>query len=59
MVRHEAVQESVPENCKNMLLVLGAAGILTPQWRVRGCLACCWDALLRGGSSGMQLSKLS
>ncbi|PRW57821.1 ARF guanine-nucleotide exchange factor GNOM-like [Chlorella sorokiniana] len=32
-VRHEAVQESVPEAVKNMLLVLGSSGVLTPQWR--------------------------
>lgn len=35
MVRHEAVQESVPEAAKNMLLVLASSGVLTPQWRVR------------------------
>lgn len=35
-VRHEAVQESVPENAKNMLLVLASSGILTPSWKVRG-----------------------
>lgn len=33
-VRHEAVQESVPENAKNMLLVLASSGILTPSWKV-------------------------
>ncbi|KAI3425868.1 hypothetical protein D9Q98_007841 [Chlorella vulgaris] len=32
-VRHEAVQESVPENAKNMLLVLASSGILTPTWQ--------------------------
>ncbi|PSC74405.1 ARF guanine-nucleotide exchange factor GNOM isoform B [Micractinium conductrix] len=32
-VRHEAVQESVPENAKNMLLVLASSGILTPHWK--------------------------
>lgn len=43
-VRHEAVQESVPEAVKNMLLVLASSGVLTPQWRVSCCLqraACC------------------
>ena len=34
-MRHEAVQESVPENAKNMLLVLASSGILTPHWKVR------------------------
>lgn len=32
-VRHEAVQESVPENAKNMLLVLASSGILTQSWK--------------------------
>ena len=32
-VRHEAVAESVPENAKNMLLVLATTGVLTPEWR--------------------------
>lgn len=48
-VRHEAVQESVPENAKNMLLVLASSGILTQSWKVRcpvglaRCLlACAW-----------------
>ncbi len=36
-VRHEAVQESVPEAAKNLLLVAAASGVLTPQWRVRDC----------------------
>lgn len=42
-VRHEAVQESVPEAVKNMLLVLASSGILTPQWRVSSFLHgyCC------------------
>jgi hypothetical protein len=35
-VRHEAVQEAVPENAKNMLLVMAASGILTPDWKVGG-----------------------
>jgi len=35
-VRHEAVQESVPENAKNMLLVLASSSILTPDWKVGG-----------------------
>ncbi|EFN55517.1 hypothetical protein CHLNCDRAFT_133932 [Chlorella variabilis] len=35
-VRHEAVQESVPENAKNMLLVLASSGILTPDWHDAG-----------------------
>jgi hypothetical protein len=33
-VRHEAVQEAVPENAKNMLLVMASSGILTPDWKV-------------------------
>lgn len=41
VVRHEAVQESVPEAVKNMLLVLASSGVLTPQWRVRACRALC------------------
>ena len=43
-VRHEAVQESVPEAVKNMLLVLASSGILTPQWRVR--VPCCAKAMV-------------
>ncbi len=35
-VRHEAVQESVPEAAKNLLLVLASSGILTPDWKVSG-----------------------
>ena len=35
-VRHELVQESVPENAKNMLLVLASSGVLTPEWKVCG-----------------------
>jgi len=50
-VRHEAVQESVPEAVKNMLLVLASSGVLTPQWRVSCCLqraACCgWPVNFR------------
>lgn len=37
-MRADAVQEAVPENAKNMLLVLASSGILTPQWRVRAGL---------------------
>lgn len=33
-VRHEGVLESVPENVKNMLLVLATNGVLRPDWRV-------------------------
>ena len=31
-VRHEAVLEAVPENTKNMLLVMATCSILTPTW---------------------------
>lgn len=31
-VRHEAVLESVPENVKNLILVLASSGILMPGW---------------------------
>ena len=35
-VKSEAVAEAVPENVKNMLLVLAAGGVLTPDWKVGG-----------------------
>lgn len=31
-VRNEGVMESVPENVKNLLLVLASSGVLTPAW---------------------------
>jgi len=31
-IKQEGVMESVPENAKNMLLVLASSGVLTPQW---------------------------
>ncbi len=31
-VRSEALQEAVPENAKNLLLVLSAGGLLRPEW---------------------------
>ncbi len=31
-VRSEALQEAVPENAKNLLLVLAAGGLLRPEW---------------------------
>ena len=30
--QHESIMESVPENVKNMLLVMAAGGVLTPEW---------------------------
>lgn len=32
-VPDEGVRDSVPENVKNMLLVLATGGVLTPEWR--------------------------
>jgi hypothetical protein len=31
-IKHEAVLEAVPENAKNMLLVLASSGLLVPSW---------------------------
>ena len=31
-IRHESVLEAVPENAKNMLLVMASSGILVPGW---------------------------
>lgn len=33
LLQHEGILESVPENTKNMLLVLGASGILNEEWK--------------------------
>jgi hypothetical protein len=33
-IRHEGVLESVPENVKNMLLVMATNGVLRPDWKV-------------------------
>ena len=49
-VKLESVQESVPENAKNMLLVLASSGVLTPEWKVRvGGYGCGW---VGGGVGG-------
>ena len=32
-IKQEAVMESVPENVKNLLLVLASSGVLIPEWR--------------------------
>ena len=33
-LKSEEVSEAVPETLKNILLVMDAKGILTPQWKV-------------------------
>ena len=42
-VRHEAVMEAVPENVKNLLLVLASSGVLTPEWREVGQGRSLWE----------------